>query len=39
MSREEKEKLVVDLYFNQGKTFRYIAEYLRLSPSPIFHKL
>src|SRR5919106_1058806 len=31
MSREEKEKLVIDLYFNQGKTFRYIAQYLRLS--------
>jgi transposase len=31
ISREEKEKLVVDLYFNQGKTFRYIAQYLRLS--------
>jgi transposase len=31
ISREEKEKIVVDLYFNQGKTFRYIAQYLRLS--------
>jgi transposase len=31
LSREEKEKLVIDLYFNQGKTFRYIAQYLRLS--------
>ena len=31
ISREEKEKLVIDHYFNQGKTFRYIAEHLRLS--------
>jgi hypothetical protein len=35
MSREEKEKLVVDLYFNQCKTFRYIAQYLRLSSTYI----
>jgi hypothetical protein len=31
ISREEKKKLVIDHYFNQGKTFRYIAEHLRLS--------
>jgi hypothetical protein len=31
ISREEKEKLVIDHYFNQDKTFRYIAEHLRLS--------
>ena len=31
ISREEKEKLVINHYFNQGKTFRYIAEHIRLS--------
>jgi len=35
MSREEKEKHVIDLYFNQCKTFRYIAQYLRLSSTYI----
>ena len=35
MSREEKEKLVIDLYFNQCKTFRHIAESLRMSFTPI----
>jgi transposase len=35
MSREEKERHVIDLYYNQGKTFRDIAKELRMSPNMI----
>jgi DNA-directed RNA polymerase specialized sigma subunit len=31
LSRKEKEKLVLDLYYNQGKTFRDIAKEVRMS--------
>src|SRR5918992_4084704 len=31
LSRQEKEKLVLDLYYNQGKTFRDIAKEVRMS--------
>jgi orotate phosphoribosyltransferase-like protein len=34
LSRREKEKLVLDLY-NQGKTYREIAQELRISPRDI----
>jgi DNA-binding MarR family transcriptional regulator len=35
ISREEKEKRVIDLYYNQGKTTREIAKELRVSPNYI----
>jgi predicted transcriptional regulator len=35
LSTEEKEKSVIDLYYNQGKTFRDIAKELRMSPNAI----
>ena len=35
LSRQEKEKLVIDLYYNQGKTFRDIAKEVRTSFSDI----
>ena len=35
MSREEKERRVIDLYYNQDKTFREIAEEIRVSPNYI----
>ena len=35
ISREEKERLVIDLYYNQGKTMREIAKELRVSPKYI----
>jgi transposase len=35
VSRQEKEKLVLDLYYNQGKTFRDIAKEVRMSFSDI----
>jgi hypothetical protein len=31
VSRQEKERLVLDLYYNQGKTFRDIAKEVRMS--------
>jgi hypothetical protein len=31
LSRQEKEILVIDLYYNQGKTFRDIAKEVRMS--------
>jgi transposase len=34
MSREEKERRVIDLY-SQGKTYRQIAEEVRISPNDI----
>ena len=33
MSRDEKERRVIDLYFNQGKTTREIIKELRVSPN------
>ena len=35
LSREEKEKLVLDLYYNKGYTYRDIARELRVSPNQI----
>jgi hypothetical protein len=35
LSRKEKERLVIDLYYNQGKTFRDIAKEVRMSFSDI----
>ena len=35
MSKEEKERRIIDLYYNQGKTFREIAKELRVSFSYI----
>jgi cytidylate kinase len=35
LSREEKEKLVLDLYYNKGYTYREIARELRMSPNQI----
>ena len=35
LSREEKEKKVLDLYYNKGYTYRQIATELRMSPNQI----
>ena len=35
LSKEEKERRVIDLYYNQGKTFRDIAKEDRMSPNTI----
>jgi RNA polymerase sigma factor (sigma-70 family) len=35
LSKEEKERHVIDLYYNQGKTFRDIAKELGMSPNTI----
>jgi RNA polymerase sigma factor (sigma-70 family) len=35
LSKEEKERRVIDLYYNQGKTFRDIAKELGMSPNTI----
>jgi DNA-directed RNA polymerase specialized sigma subunit len=35
ISKEGKERRVIDLYYNQGKTYRQIAEELRISPNDI----
>jgi RNA polymerase sigma factor (sigma-70 family) len=35
LSEEEKERRVIDLYYNQGKTFRDIAKELGMSPNTI----
>jgi transposase len=35
LSREEKEKLVLDLYYNKGYTYRQIAKDLRMSPNQL----
>jgi transposase len=32
-SREEKERRIIDLYYNQGKTIREIIKELRVSPN------
>ncbi|HZC48756.1 MAG TPA: hypothetical protein VE244_06840 [Nitrososphaeraceae archaeon] len=33
LSKEEKERRIIDLYYNQGKTTREIVEELRVSPN------
>lgn len=35
LSREEKERLVLDLYYNKGCTYRDIAKELKMSPNQI----
>lgn len=35
LSREEKEKLVLDLYYNKGYTYRQITTELKMSPNQI----
>jgi DNA-directed RNA polymerase specialized sigma subunit len=35
LNRKEKEKLVLDLYCNQGKSYRQIAKEARISPRDI----
>jgi predicted DNA-binding protein YlxM (UPF0122 family) len=35
LSRDEKEKMVLDLYYNKGYTYRQIAKELRMSPNQI----
>ena len=35
LSREEKEKMVLDLYYNEGYTYKQITSELRMSPNQI----
>jgi transposase len=35
LSRDEKEEMVLDLYYNKGYTYRQIAKELRMSPNQI----
>jgi DNA-directed RNA polymerase specialized sigma subunit len=35
MTRQERQRLVLDLYYNQGKTYREISKEARLSPRDI----
>ena len=35
LSREEKEKLLLDLYYNKGYTYRQITTELKMSPNQI----
>jgi 3-dehydroquinate dehydratase len=35
LSREERERLVIELYYNQGKTYREISKEARISPRDI----
>jgi hypothetical protein len=35
LTREERERLVLDLYYNQGKTYREISKEARISPRDI----
>jgi hypothetical protein len=35
LTRQEKERLVLDLYYNQGKTYREISKEARISPRDI----
>jgi DNA-directed RNA polymerase specialized sigma subunit len=35
LTRQERERLVLDLYYNQGKTYRKISKELRISPHDI----
>jgi DNA-binding transcriptional regulator LsrR (DeoR family) len=36
VTREEKEKLLLDLYYNKGYTFRQITTELKMSPSKAY---
>ena len=35
LTRQERERLVLDLYYNQGKTYREISKAARISPRDI----
>jgi transposase len=35
LTRQERERLVLDLYYNQGKTYREISKVARISPRDI----
>jgi hypothetical protein len=35
LTRQERERLVIDLYYNQGKTYREISKVARISPRDI----
>jgi DNA-directed RNA polymerase specialized sigma subunit len=35
LTRQEKERLVLELYYNQGKTYREISKEARISPRDI----
>jgi DNA-directed RNA polymerase specialized sigma subunit len=35
LTRQETERLVLDLYYNQGKTYREISKVARISPRDI----
>ena len=35
LTRQERERLVLDLYYNQGKTYRQISKEARISPRDI----
>jgi DNA-directed RNA polymerase specialized sigma subunit len=35
LTRQERERLVLDLYYNQGKTYREISKVARVSPRDI----
>jgi hypothetical protein len=35
LTRQERERLVLDLYYNQGKTYREISKQARISPRDI----
>jgi hypothetical protein len=35
LTRQERERLVIDLYYNQGKTYREISKIARISPRDI----
>jgi transposase-like protein len=35
LSREEKEKMVLDLYYNKGYTYKQLTRELRMSPNQL----
>ena len=35
LTKQERERLVLELYYNQGKTYREIAKEARISPRDI----
>ena len=35
LSREEKEKMVLDLYYNRGYTYKQLTQELRMSPNQL----
>jgi DNA-directed RNA polymerase specialized sigma subunit len=35
LTRQERERLVIELYYNQGKTYREISKEARISPRDI----